>query len=195
MKVRITQVDGGPGDGGASFIRERVQQTLRAADGCEGLIAVAADDGRGYSITLWRDEQAMQASEDLAASLRAEAEQRGYRPSILGRFDAQALEMRGGDPRAARFVRFTGGGDVKQMMRDRIVPALAALDGFCGVMAATTQDGGVGVSVWTSREAIDNARETTSRLPDWLQEAGGMTLDSVEVCDVTVCDVMQGAHA
>jgi hypothetical protein len=194
MKVRVTQVESGSGDGGASFVRERAQPTLRSADGCEGLIAVTADGGRGYSITLWRDEQAMEATEDLAAGLRAEAEQQGLSPSIFGRFDAQALEMRGGEPHAARFVRFSGSGDLKGMMRDKVVPALSSREGFCGLMAASTQDGGIGVSLWSSRQAIEDAREITERLPGWLSESG-MTLDSVEVCDVAVCDVMQGAHA
>jgi hypothetical protein len=75
-----------------------------------------------------------------------------------------------------------------------VVPAYESVDGFCGLFVGTGEADGFGVSLWNSRAAIDNARETTSQLPDWLSEAG-FTLDSVEACDVAVCDVKQGAHA
>jgi heme-degrading monooxygenase HmoA len=194
MKVRVHQVEGGPGDGGASFLRDRVQPMLRSLDGCEGIVGLTADGGRGVSMTLWRDEQAMQATEDQAASLRAEAEQQGYRVSVLGRFSVEVLELRGGDPQAARFVRWSGSGDVKALVNDKVSPAYGPLDGFCGLFVGSGEGEGFGVSLWTGRTAIDNARDTTSQLPGWLSEAG-FSLDSVEACDVAVCDVRQGAHA
>jgi heme-degrading monooxygenase HmoA len=194
MKVRVHQLEGGLGDGGASFIRERVQPMLQSLDGCEGIVAVIGDGGRGISVTLWRDEHAMQATEDAAASLRAEAEQQGYRVSILGRFACEALEMRGGVAQAARVVRWSGSGDTKALLRDKVIPAYEPLDGFCGLLVGSEEAGGIGISLWASRTAIDNARDTTSRIPEWLS-AGGFSLDSVEACDVAVCEVKQGAHA
>lgn len=194
MKVRVTQVEGGPGDGGASYIRAEVQPKLRAAEGSEGLIALTTDGGRGVSIALWRDEQAMQGTEDLAASLRAGAEQQGYRPSVMGRYTCEVFDLRGGDPQAARFVRWSGSGDVKGVVRDKVTPAYEQLDGFAGLCVLSGEGEGIGVSLWSNRAAIDNARETTSQMPGWLQEAG-FTLESVEMCDVAVCDVSQTAHA
>ena len=194
MKVRVTLVEGGPGDGGASFIRERVQQTLRSADGCEGLITLTTDDGRGYSITLWRDDQAMQGSEDMAASLRTESEQQGYQSSVVGRYTMEALELRGTDAQASRFVRWSGSGDAGQLVRDKVGPAYGQLDGFRGLCVFSDERSGVGVSLWASRAAVDAARDTTGQLPGWLQETG-FSLESVEVCDVALCDVQQGAHA
>src|SRR5438094_3199977 len=133
MKVRVTQVEGGPGDGGASFIREQAQPKLRAAEGSEGMIALISDEGRGMSLAFWRDDQAMQGTEDLAASLRAQAEQQGYRPSVMGRYTCDVFDMRGGEPQAARFVRWSGSGDVKSVIRDKVAPAYEHLDGFAGL--------------------------------------------------------------
>ena len=194
MKVRVTMVEGGPGDGAAPFVRERVQPTLRSAEGCEGLIALKTDDGRGMSIALWRDDQAMQGSEDVAASLRAEAEEQGYRPEVMGRYTCDLVDVHGGDAQAARFVRWSGSGDVAQVVRDKVVPSYGQLDGFSGLCVFSDERGGIGVSLWASRTAIDNARDTTGQLGGWLEEAG-FTLDSVETCDVTLCDVSQTAHA
>jgi hypothetical protein len=50
------------------------------------------------------------------------------------------------------------------------------------------------VSLWSSRTAIEDAQDTTRNIGGWLSEAG-FSLESVDVCDVAVCDVSQAAHA
>jgi hypothetical protein len=73
MHSRITEVAGGPGDGGSSFVQEKVLPGFESAHGFEGLVLLVAEGGRGISVALFRDQDAVEATDEQAAGFRSEA--------------------------------------------------------------------------------------------------------------------------
>ncbi len=173
MDARVTQVEGGPGDGGEKFIRERVLPGVRERDGFEGALNVVdRDSGRGYSILFWRDSEALKATDELAASFRDEAQGQGYEPSLLGQFEVVALDTSGGDPQVARLVRTSGGGDMASFIREQVSPTYQDRDGYLGVIGMSAGDQGIGISLWASDEAFDGAEDAMQQVGQALEGAG-----------------------
>jgi heme-degrading monooxygenase HmoA len=194
MKARATQVSGGPGDGGEAFVRERALPAIKAAQGYQGWIQLRAQDDRGISISLWSDDEAMAASDELAAGLRDEAQQQGFELSMIGRFDIDLMEPRAGDAGAARLVRMSGGGDMTAFGRDTVLPLYDGIDGFCGLVAGTAGQKGIGVSLWASDEAFESAQDAMRQVGESMGEAG-FAIESADRCTVSVLELPQSATA
>lgn len=193
MDARVTQVDGGPGDGGAAFIKERVLPAVRDQDGFEGALHVAdRDSGRGYSILFWRDSDALKATDELAASLRQEAQGQGYEPSLLGQFSVDVLEVGGGEAQVARFVRFSGGPDLASFIREQVSPAYQGRDGYVGVLGLRGDGGGIGVSLWASDQAFDGAQDAMRQVGESM-EAAGYQRESLERLAVGTAELPSSA--
>ncbi len=76
MHARVTTISGSTDqlDEGVAGFRDNVVPALQEEDGGKGaLLLVDRQTGKGIAITLWEDEQAMQASEERANALRAQA--------------------------------------------------------------------------------------------------------------------------
>ena len=174
MDARVVQVDGGAGDGGAQFVRDRVIPSLRDDEGLEGILHVAdPDSGRGYSITFWRDSASLEATNDTAATLRDEAAGEGFDVSLVGQFRVEAFEVSGGDPQLARVVRFSGGPDLGDFIRDTVSSIYGGVDGYLGVMGLRADDGkGIGISLWASDEAFAAAEGAMQQVGQALEDAG-----------------------
>jgi hypothetical protein len=192
MDARVVQVDGGAGDGGAAFVRERVVPTLRGEDGSEGILHVAdREGGRGYSITFWRDSGALEATNPTAADLREEAGGQGYDVSLLGQFNVDVLEIGGGEPQVARVVRFTGGPDLGSFIRDKVSPTYQGLDGYVGVLGLRGEGNGIGISLWASDEAFDAAEDAMRQVGQSMEEAGYQR-ESLERLAVEMAELPSG---
>ncbi|HEY6836805.1 MAG TPA: hypothetical protein VI142_10210 [Gaiellaceae bacterium] len=74
MHARVTTLHGSPSDleAGVDTFRTQVMPFTKE-HGSGAILLVDRESGDTLAITLWPDEQAMQASEDSANSLRAEA--------------------------------------------------------------------------------------------------------------------------
>lgn len=74
MYARVTKFEGSPKEmeAGIKDIKERVIPTAKKLDGFKGgYWLVDRKSGKGFSVTLFESESALQASEDAAAKLRA----------------------------------------------------------------------------------------------------------------------------
>jgi hypothetical protein len=74
MHARVTRLQGSPTDvdAGVDNFRSNVVPFTKE-HGSGAILLIDPESGDALSITLWPDEQAMQASEDSANSLRAQA--------------------------------------------------------------------------------------------------------------------------
>ena len=74
MHARVTALSGTPGDvdGGITNFRDNVVPYTKEA-GRGAILLVDRQNGKALAITLWEDEEAMQASEERANSLRVDA--------------------------------------------------------------------------------------------------------------------------
>jgi heme-degrading monooxygenase HmoA len=77
------------------FRTEKVPAVLRI-EGCRGVISlVDYESGKSIAVTFWEDEDALQASEELANRIRAEsAEASSGRIAGVERFEVSILELR-----------------------------------------------------------------------------------------------------
>ena len=184
MHCRITEVAGGPGDGGSSFIQEKVLPGFESEDGFEGLVLLVGDGGRGISVALFSDQDALGATDEQAAGFRSEASDRGYEVSLLGAFEIVGSDIRGGDPAAARFLRLTGG-DIGPVFRDTVIPTFGAVDGYLGAIAGTSNGSGFGMSLWRDEASRDGATDAIRQIREAMG-AAGVTIDSAEELSVGI---------
>lgn len=75
MHARVTSLDGSPDDvdSGIASFRENVVPFTQEQGGKGSMLLVDRATGKAVAITLWEDEEALQASEERANQLRAEA--------------------------------------------------------------------------------------------------------------------------
>jgi hypothetical protein len=182
MHSRITEVAGGPGDGGSSFIQEKVLPGFEPEAGFDGLVLLVGDGGRGISVALFSDQDALGATDEQAAGFRSEASDRGYEVSLLGTFEIVGSDIRGGDPAAARFLRLSGG-DIGPVFRDTVIPTFGAVDGYLGAIAGTSNGSGFGMSLWRDEASRDGATDAITQIREAMG-AAGVTIDSAEELSV-----------
>ena len=96
MHARVTTLAGSPGevDAGIANFRDNVVPYAKR-EGKGSILLVDRDSGKALAITLWEDEAAMQASEESANALRAQAaEQMGasQQPSVE-RFEVAVFDV------------------------------------------------------------------------------------------------------
>ena len=188
MHSRITEVAGGPGDGGLSFVQEKVLPGFESADGFEGLVLLVGDGGRGISVVLFRDQDAVEATGEEAAGFRSEASDRGYEVNLVGTFEIVGSDIRGGDPTAARFLRLGGGGELGAAFRDTVIPAFGAVDGYLGAIAGTSDGSGFGMSLWRDEASRDGATDAISQAREAMAGAG-VSIDAVEELSVRIAQL------
>jgi hypothetical protein len=188
MHSRITEVAGGPGDGGSSFVQEKVLPGFESADGFEGLVLLVGKGGRGISVALFRDQDAVEATGEEAAGFRNEASNRGYEVNLVDTFEVVGSDVRGGDPRAARFLRLSGGGDLGAVFRDTVIPTFGAVDGYLGAMAGASDESGFGMSLWRDEASRDGANDAISQAREAMA-AAGVNIDSVEELAVGIAQL------
>ncbi|MCP3818033.1 hypothetical protein NLX86_07850 [Streptomyces sp. A3M-1-3] len=91
MFARLSTYQGSPvpAEGDLTAISEALVKQVRTVSGFRGVYyLVDRASGKAKSLTLWEDEQAMLASEDLATRIREEAAQReGQRIVAVERFE------------------------------------------------------------------------------------------------------------
>jgi hypothetical protein len=184
MHSRITEVSGGPGDGGSSFVQENVLPGFESEDGFEGLVLLVGDDGRGISVVLFRDQDAVEATNERAAGFRSEASDRGYEVNLVGTFEVVGSDFRGGDPKAARFLRLSGG-DIGALFRDTVIPTFGAEDGYLGAIAGTGEGSGFGMSLWRDEASRDGATDAIGKVREAMG-AAGINLGSAEELSVAI---------
>ena len=185
MHSRITEVAGGPGDGGSSFVQEKVLPGFEPAAGFEGLVLLVGEGGRGISVVLFRDQGTLGATDEQAAGFRSEASDRGYEVNLLGTFEVVGLDLRGGDPKAARFLRLSGGGDFGAVFRDTVIPTFGAVDGYLGAIAGTSDGSGFGMSLWRDEASRDGATDAIRQIRDAMG-AAGVNIGSAEELSVRI---------
>jgi hypothetical protein len=188
MDARITEVAGGPGDGGSSFVQEKVLPGFESADGFEGLVLLVAEGGRGISVALFRDQDAVAATDEQAAGFRSEASDRGYQVNLVGTFEVVGSDIRGGDPKAARWLRLSGGGDLGAVFGDTVIPAFGAVDGYLGAIAGTADESGFGMSLWRDEASRDGATDAIRQIREAMATAG-VNVDSVEELSVGIAQL------
>jgi hypothetical protein len=96
MHARVTTLSGSPGDvdAGIANFRDNVVPYTKS-DGKGAILLVDRGSGTAVAITLWEDERAMQASEERANALRADAaEQMGasQQPTVE-RYEVAVFEV------------------------------------------------------------------------------------------------------
>ena len=96
MHARVTTLHGTPTDleAGVDTFRSNVVPFTKEQGG-GAILLVDRESGETLSITLWPDEQAMQASEDSANSLRAQAaDEMGVTDEpTIGRYEVAVFEV------------------------------------------------------------------------------------------------------
>jgi hypothetical protein len=184
MHSRITEVAGGPGDGGLSFVQEKVLPGFQPAAGFEGLVLLVGEGGRGISIALFRDQDAVEATNEQAAGFRGEASDRGYEVNLVGTFEVVGSDIRGGNPTAARFLRLSGD-DIGPVFRDTVIPTFGAVDGYLGAIAGTSDGSGFGMSLWRDEASRDGATDAISQIREAMG-AAGVTIGSAEELSVGI---------
>ena len=76
MHARVTSLSGSPADVDAGIANFRENVVPFARDGGKGaILLVDRKTGKAIAITLWEDEQALNASDERANALRADAAQ------------------------------------------------------------------------------------------------------------------------
>ena len=97
MYARVNTFEGSGDriDAGVRDIQERIVPWARGMDGCKGTIAlVDRESGKTIGITLWESQEAMLASENEAAGLRAgAAEVMGGGAPTVERYEVAVWEV------------------------------------------------------------------------------------------------------
>jgi heme-degrading monooxygenase HmoA len=146
--------------------------TMSAYDAFEGYLGSAVlvdrDTNTGISVTYWATAEAMQASEDVGASIRGQAAAEGLRLVDVDRMELVIVE-RARPPQSGTFIRtidaHISAGKIETMLslaRDRALPMLKQQPGFIANLVGVNRETGriVTSSVWESaqaREASDAA--------------------------------------
>jgi heme-degrading monooxygenase HmoA len=71
-KVRTIEVQPEHVERGLAYLRNTMLPAVRELDGFRGMIGLLDEDGKAVTITLWETEEALEASEEIGAGLRAQ---------------------------------------------------------------------------------------------------------------------------
>ena len=152
---------------GIALVRDEIAPTVQEMDGCVGM-SLLVDRGTGTAIvtSAWESEQAMQATAQRVQPLRergadvmsARIEVREWEIAVLHR-DRPAPEG------ACANVTWTRSDPQNternvQAFRERLLPRMMELDGFCSVSLFIDRKGGRGVTakVFQDRAALERSR-------------------------------------
>ena len=173
MHARSTTITGDPGavDAAVAFVRDEVMPSLTAMDGCLGLSLVADRElGRIIATSSWRDEEAMHAADQHLGPMRAEG------GKILGGSPhveewEVAVMHRDHATHEGSCCRITWGrtDDVEQMARtwrERILPGVEQLQGFCSASLLVDRSTGRGCAtvVFDDHRALEATRDQAAAM-------------------------------
>jgi heme-degrading monooxygenase HmoA len=176
MYARATTVQADPQriDQGIGYIRDEVMPVVQSMPGCMGLSMLCdRDSGRCIVTTSWDSEETMSASREAVRAMREQATD-----VMGGQFEVQEWEIAVvhrahamGDGACARVtysrLRDTGQADrVIDAWKSSILPRLEEFDGFASasLMVDRSTGQGVGTVCFDSREAMEQTRETATRM-------------------------------
>ena len=154
-------------DEGIAMVREEIVPAVQEMDGCVGL-SLLVDRSTGTSIvtSAWESEDAMRATAQRVAPLRDKgADLLSARPEVR-EWEIAVLHREHAAPDGAcASVTWTQGDPAHadrnlEAFRDRVMPRLMELDGFCSVSLFIDRDEGRGVTatVFRDRAALDRSR-------------------------------------
>jgi len=95
MHARVTMISGSPDgvDTGVANFQNKALPGIREVGGRGGILLVDRSSGNAMAITLWPDEQTMQASEERANELRREVtEQMNASEPRVERYEVAVFE-------------------------------------------------------------------------------------------------------
>ena len=196
MYARSTTVQADPQriDRGIDYIRDEVMPAVQSMPGCMGLSMLCdRDSGRCIVTTSWDTEETMSASREAVRAMREQATD-----VMGGQFEVQEWEIAVvhrahamGDGACARvtYPRLRDTGQADRFIdgwKSNILPRLEEFDGFASasLMVDRSTGQGVGTVCFDSREAMEQTRETATRM----REDFSSRMD-VEITDVLEMEV------
>ncbi|WP_066896500.1 antibiotic biosynthesis monooxygenase [Mycolicibacterium houstonense] len=175
MYARSTTVQAQPEaiDAGIAHVRDEVMPAIREIDGCVGIsLLVDRESCRCIATTAWETEDAMHASAERAAQLRARAAEAFGGTATVEEWEIAVLHR---DHRThegvcvrATWAKLEPGqidGGIEHY-KAAVLPALEDLDGFCSASLMIDRASGRGVSCasFDSREAMERSRDRANAL-------------------------------
>ena len=159
------------------------------------------DQGTALGITLFPDEQAIDAAEPAFDQMAAAIpeDQRGRRVSV-GRYEVLMLEG-GTGAKAARLSTLEGPPEQIDAGTRRaiegIFPRVRELDGFAGVISLGDRTTGTTklVTLWTSADALAASTEAANALRQEAAESAEGTIAAVEQFEVAIVELQAGVTA
>ncbi|WKG05796.1 antibiotic biosynthesis monooxygenase [Mycolicibacterium sp. HK-90] len=192
MYARSTTVQARPEaiDAGIAHVRDEVMPALLEMDGCVGIsLLVDRESGRCIATTAWETEEAMHASAERAAPLRARAAETFGGSATVEEWEIAVLH-RDHRTHEGACVRATWAqldpGQIDggiEHYKSSVLPAMEDLDGFCSASLMVDRASGRGVSSasFDSREAMERSKDQAGALKtSAIREVGAEELNECE---------------
>ena len=205
MHARLTRITQAPErlEETISNFQETVVAPVQQQPGCAGVgLGVNREDGTAIAFTLWETEEAMQASEALAQSLRTQvASEQGAEVVQVERFEVAHME---GAFRAGTFTRVTSGrtaperiGELETELRERALPTLRGQKGFLRAAAYVDRASGgfVLASGWETPEDREASDAAIAALRQEMIEALDASPVRVEPYELVIAQVTAGTRS
>ncbi len=181
---------------GVADVRDNVMPAVGEMDGYTGLsMLVDRTSGRCIVTTGWASEEAMTATRDAVMQLRQQAADRfGARDTDVEEWQIAVMHRlhAAGDESCARVlwsrIDPARTDETLDAIRDRIIPAMDDVPGFCSLSLLIDRMTGHGslATVYTDRAAMDATRDQISAMRDaFTTQLGVMVTDEAEF-DVVV---------
>ena len=160
-------------DRGIALVTDEIEPAVMELDGCRGMsLLVDRSSGRCIATTAWESQQAMRASEQRVASLRARGEElfgatpevREWEIAVLHRIRAT------GEGAAARVIWMRVEpqrvDEHLGVVRSLVLPRVEAFDGFCGMSLLVDRSTGTAAaaSTFSSRHELVASRDGAKAL-------------------------------
>ena len=199
MHARLTRTTQRPEtlESTISIFEQSVAEPVRKQQGCAGVgLAVSREDGTAVSFTLWETEQAMQASEERAQTLRTDlAAEQGFEVVAVERYEVAHIE---GAFKPGSFTRLTSGriaperiAEMQDNLQQQVLPLLRRQRGFLRASAFVDRANGnfVLASGWETPEDREASDAAISSLRQELTQALDASLIRVEPYELVFADV------
>ena len=180
-------------DEGIAMVRDDIMPTVQQMEGCIGM-SLLVDRATGTTIvtSAWESQEAMRATEGRVQPLRQRgADLLSARPEVREWEIAVMHRERSAPEGACASVTWTRGDPQHaernlEAFRDRVMPSLMDLDGFCSVSLFIDREQGRGVTatVFRDRAALEGARTQLQGIRAGAIEQLGLELEDVAELEV-----------
>jgi quinol monooxygenase YgiN len=180
-------------DEGIALVRDEIMPAVQEMEGCVGL-SLLVDRSTGTSIvsTAWESEDAMRATAQRVQPLRERgADLMSATPEVREWEVAVMHRERPASDGACASVTWTRGDTASidrnlDAFRERVMPSIMDVDGFCSVSLFIDRDEGRGVTatVFEDRAALERARPTLEAIRSGAIEQLGLELEDVAEFEV-----------